>query len=179
MAMISRTSLHAAGDGVELLEGGLGVLGDDGRQGGLAGAGRAVEDAAGQPVGLDGPAQQPARADELLLAGELLQRGRPHAVRQGRAALSRQGKQVHCLTAFVRSASLQYTSFANRIKGNGPGRASPTEESRSLKGPGRAFPPAHGRAGGREIDLQARYGMVNEGNRRRAPRQEREGCQSK
>ncbi|MDZ7800955.1 MAG: hypothetical protein U5K81_09225 [Trueperaceae bacterium] len=55
---------------------------DDPRQGGLAGPRRAVEDHAGQPVGLDRPAQQPARPQDVVLADELLQRARPHARRE-------------------------------------------------------------------------------------------------
>ena len=76
--MTSRTSLTPDGGGVELLEVGLRVAGDDVGQRGLAGARRAVEDHAGQPVGLEHPPQQLARPDEMLLADELVERARPH-----------------------------------------------------------------------------------------------------
>jgi len=38
-------------------------------------------------VGLDGTPEQPPRADDVLLAGELVQRPRPHPCGQGRFAL--------------------------------------------------------------------------------------------
>ena len=62
---------HAAGDGVELHEGGARGLRDDGGQRGLARARRAPEDGAGQAVGLDGAAQELALAHDLLLPDEL------------------------------------------------------------------------------------------------------------
>ena len=62
---------HAAGDGVELHEGGARGLRDDGCQRGLARARRAPEDGAGQAVGLDGAAQELALAHDLLLPDEL------------------------------------------------------------------------------------------------------------
>ena len=56
------------------------LVGDDLRQGGLAGAGRAPEDdGREQPVGLDGAAQELARADDVLLADVLVQGARAHA----------------------------------------------------------------------------------------------------
>ena len=59
---------------------GLGLVGDDLGQGGLAGAGRAPQDDGGeQPVGLDGAPQELAGADDLLLADELVQGARAHA----------------------------------------------------------------------------------------------------
>ena len=75
---------HTAGDGVELLKGRPGGLGDDGGQRGFAAARRAPEDGAGQPVGLDGAAQQPPRGDDVFLPDEFIQRARPHAIRQRR-----------------------------------------------------------------------------------------------
>ncbi len=62
-------------------------VGDDARQGGLAGARRAVEDDRAELVGLDGAAQQPARADDVLLADELVQGARAHARGEGRLLL--------------------------------------------------------------------------------------------
>ena len=62
------------------LEMGLGLVGDDLGQGGLAGAGRPPQDdGREQPVGLDGAPQQLAGADDLLLPDELVQRARAHA----------------------------------------------------------------------------------------------------
>ena len=55
------------------------MLGDDVGQGGLAGAGRAVEDQRAEPVGLEQAAQQLAGAEEVLLADELVEGARPHA----------------------------------------------------------------------------------------------------
>ena len=63
-------------DGDEVRAGGVG---DDPRQGGLSGSGRSVEDDRGELVRLDRAAQQPARSDDVLLAGHLVQRARAHA----------------------------------------------------------------------------------------------------
>ena len=71
-------------DGDEVAAGGVG---DDARQGRLAGARRTVEDHRAELVRLDGPAQQAARADDVLLADELVQRARPHPRRQRRLLL--------------------------------------------------------------------------------------------
>ena len=57
----------------------LGGVGDDLRQGGLAGSGRSPQDDGGeQPVGFDGAAQQFALADDVFLADILIQRARAH-----------------------------------------------------------------------------------------------------
>ena len=75
--------LHAREHGVEAGEVGAGGVGDDARQGGLAGARGAVQDQVAHPVGGDGAAQQPAVAEDRLLAGEFLKGARAHAIRQG------------------------------------------------------------------------------------------------
>ena len=74
--------LHAAGHGAELLEMAAALLGQQPCQGGLAGAGRAVEDHRAQPVGRQQPPQQLPLAEKMLLADELGQRCRPHPRRQ-------------------------------------------------------------------------------------------------
>ncbi len=68
---------------VDGLEGGLGALGDDLSQGRFAGAGRAVEDRAGQPIGVQQAAEELAGAEEVLLTDEFVQRSRPHPHGQG------------------------------------------------------------------------------------------------
>ena len=65
--------LHADGGGVDLLEVAFGVLGDERGEGGFAGAWRAVEDDAGQPVGFEHAAEEFAGAEEMLLADEFLE----------------------------------------------------------------------------------------------------------
>ena len=60
--------------------------------------GRPEEDHAEELAALDGGAQHRARPDDVLLAGELGQRARPHARRQrrlGRHLLVAQGEEVH------------------------------------------------------------------------------------
>ena len=57
-----------------------GEIGNQARERGLAGAGRAPEDDRLQQVALDGFAQRPARADQLLLALDLVERARAHAL---------------------------------------------------------------------------------------------------
>ncbi len=81
--MASRMSLTPAKHGVEGDEVGLGAVGDHPGQGGLARARRTIEDQAAQLVRLDGPAQQAAWADDVILAHELVQGARAHTVRQG------------------------------------------------------------------------------------------------
>ncbi len=76
--------LDAGVDGAHLLEHPLRAAGDGERQGGLAGAGRPPEDGAGQPVLLDQPAQRLARADQVVLADDIVERARPQPSRQRR-----------------------------------------------------------------------------------------------
>ena len=85
---------NAAGDGVKFDERRPRRLGNDGREGRLAAAGRAPEDGAGQAVGLDGAPQQLARADNLCLAHEFVQRPRAHAVGQRRERPRVHGKEI-------------------------------------------------------------------------------------
>ena len=89
--------------GVDGDEVGAGGVGDDARQGGLAGAGRAVEDDRAELVGLDGAAQEPPGPDDVLLADELVEGARAHARGQRRLALDQflaaGVKQVREMTA--------------------------------------------------------------------------------
>ena len=62
----------------------LRVVGDETGQGGLPGPGWSPqEDRRKQAVCLDGPAEQPALADDPFLPDELIQRARPHSGGQG------------------------------------------------------------------------------------------------
>ena len=70
--------------GVETAEVGAGCGGNDAGQGGFAHPGRPMQDQVADPIGLDRPAQQPARPQDRLLALELLQGAGPHPVGQGR-----------------------------------------------------------------------------------------------
>jgi len=62
----------------------LGVVRDDVRQGGLAGAGRPPQDDRRELVGLDGAAEQAPRPDDVLLPDEFIQRlgAHPHGQRR-------------------------------------------------------------------------------------------------
>ena len=70
--------LDAAGDGGEIDERGLGPQGDDPGNCGFADAGRTPEDHGGNDVRLDQAAQYLARTQQMLLAGDFIQRGRTH-----------------------------------------------------------------------------------------------------
>ena len=74
--------LDAGEHGGKLDEVGLGDAGDDLGEGGFAGARRAPEDHRGGIVALDLDAQRLARADQVLLADEFVERARAHAVGQ-------------------------------------------------------------------------------------------------
>ena len=79
---------------------GLGLVGDDHGQRGLAGTGRPPQDDGREkPVGFDGAAQELARPDDVLLADELVQRARAHPGGQGRLAfhafLHGMGEEIH------------------------------------------------------------------------------------
>src|SRR5581483_11544072 len=76
--------LHAGGDGRHRLEGLGRGPGHQPGDGGLAGAGRAPEDARRQPVGLDQRPQRLARRQQVLLAGHLVEGAGPHPARQRR-----------------------------------------------------------------------------------------------
>ena len=74
--------LDAGHNGGELDEGGVGERGDDFSQSGFAGAGRTPEDHGGGIVVLDRETQRLARAEQMLLADELFERVRAHALGQ-------------------------------------------------------------------------------------------------
>ncbi len=74
----------AGKDGVQRGKVGAGCVGNDPGQGRLAGSRRSVEDEAAQLVGLNRPAQEAARPDDVVLADILIQRPRSHARGQGR-----------------------------------------------------------------------------------------------
>ena len=86
-------------DGRELLEDRLRAGGDDARERRLAGAGRAEEERGRDAVLLDRAAQRRALADELRLAGELVERARAQAVGERRVRraplLGRVVEQAH------------------------------------------------------------------------------------
>ena len=73
----------------ELLERGVGVLGGHARERRLAGAGRAEQDHRVRAPGLDRRAQRRARAEQVLLADEVVERPGPHA--RGQRAVERHG----------------------------------------------------------------------------------------
>ncbi len=81
--------LDSCGDRRQFDEAGVGGLGDDVRQGGLAGAGRAPEDHGGGAGGTGGladkSAQGRARLQQMLLAHDLVEGARAHPHRQGAA----------------------------------------------------------------------------------------------
>ena len=69
--------LHAGVHRRELLEGACRAAGDRESKRGLAGPGRTPEQHRRQPVALDQRAQRPARADEVLLADDVVERAWP------------------------------------------------------------------------------------------------------
>ena len=70
--------LDAAGNGGEVDEGGLCFVGDNAGERRLADAGRTPEDHGGDPVAVNEGAQDLARAEQVLLPGELVERARAH-----------------------------------------------------------------------------------------------------
>src|SRR3954464_6042657 len=66
--------LDADSRGVELLEVRFAVVCNQRGERGFAGAGRAVEDHTGKPIGLEHAAQELARAEKMLLAGKFVER---------------------------------------------------------------------------------------------------------
>ena len=74
--------LDAAGDGGKVDERGLGAVGDDAGERGLAHAGRAPEDHGADAVALDQAAQHLALAQQVGLAGEFLKRLRAQPRRE-------------------------------------------------------------------------------------------------
>ena len=97
---------HAAGNGVHFDERAVRRFRNGRRKRRLPAAGRAVKNAACQPVGLDGAAQQPPLPYDMLLPDEFVERARPHAVGQRCGGIRRffhgHGKQVfHPITPIV------------------------------------------------------------------------------
>ena len=81
--------LRAAGlDGRQLLERSVRVRGGQARQRGLAGPGRAVQHHRMRVAGLERGAQRRAGREQVLLADELVERGRPHP--RGERSVGRQ-----------------------------------------------------------------------------------------
>jgi len=76
---IGHVALHPA----EPLEYRSGGPGDDLGECGFPGSGRAVEEDGGDPVGLDRPAQELARTEDVLLPGVFFERAGPHPGAQG------------------------------------------------------------------------------------------------
>jgi hypothetical protein len=91
--------LDADGGSVELLEVGFGVVGNQRGEGGFAGAGGAVEDDAGKPVGLEHAAEKLAGTEEVLLAGEFVEGAGAHAGGEGsglvEVLLAVAGEEIH------------------------------------------------------------------------------------
>src|SRR2546422_9023491 len=76
---------HPLGHRGKQLEVAVGVVGDEAGEGGLPGAGRPPEDARPHVAAADQLPQRLAGPEEVLLAEELLEAGRPHASREGLA----------------------------------------------------------------------------------------------
>ena len=89
---------HAACHGVHFYKRAVRGFGDHRRKRRLSAAGRPVKNAACQPVRLNGTAQQPSLADNMLLADEFIERACAHAIgkRRGRVRLflHRHSKQI-------------------------------------------------------------------------------------
>ena len=62
---------------------GMGVVGNDPRQGGFADPRRSMQDQVADPIGLDGTAEEPSVGQDPALAFKFLQRSRAHAIGQG------------------------------------------------------------------------------------------------
>ena len=88
-------------------------VGDDARKGGLAGAGRPVEDDGAELIGLDRAAQQPARPDDVFLADELVERARAHPRGEGRFFFSQLGA-----TGVEKAVRLVHGLIVARVRGN-------------------------------------------------------------
>ena len=77
-SMTARTSLTPALSADSCTKRRLVALDDDQGERGLAGAGRPEQDQRHRRVALDQPAQRRARAEQVLLADDLVQGARPH-----------------------------------------------------------------------------------------------------
>ncbi len=86
-------------DAAQAFEFRLGHFGDDLREGGFAGAGRAGEDDGREAVGFDGAAEEFAGREDVLLADEFLERARPHAGGEGRGGGGRLDGFGFCVAA--------------------------------------------------------------------------------
>ena len=87
---VGNGSLHAA----EFQEAALGMAGDQARKACLSGAGWTVEDDRGEAVGLDGPPEKLALAEEMLLTDIFLEACGPHPC--GKRGISRQSAAFGC-----------------------------------------------------------------------------------
>ncbi len=79
-------ALHALGDGAEGDELGLGIARDEARDGGLAAPGRAPEEDRAGVALLDRVTERAAGAEDVVLAGDFVERARAHARGEGRGA---------------------------------------------------------------------------------------------
>ena len=118
--MTSLISLMPASTALKATKCACGRLGDQARERGLAGAGRAPEDDRLQQVALDGLAQRLPGRQQILLADELVERARPHALGERRAARpgppsrGRRGKDP------VRSCACPGPALAARLEEDHP-----------------------------------------------------------
>jgi len=78
----------ADGGGIGAFEVAVGVCGDDFGEAGFAGTRRAVEDHGGEGIGFEHAAQELARAEEVLLAGELVEGAGAQADGEGLGGLA-------------------------------------------------------------------------------------------
>src|SRR5690606_33602477 len=109
-------------DGVDGDEVAARAVGDDHSQRRLARARRAIEDERRKLVGLNGAAQQAAGTDDVALAGELVERARPHAGGQRRfladALLRGVGEQVgHAVSLSVNARSRLISTISSLYQG--------------------------------------------------------------
>ena len=123
--------LGAAGvDGRELLEGGVGVLGGEARERGLAGAGRAEQDHRVRLAGLERVAQRRALAEQVLLADEAGERARAHAggeraVAGGSATRASSGGSSGASNRRSMRGSVWSRAVAGRLAHDGAARMGP------------------------------------------------------
>src|SRR5262245_549556 len=93
--------------------------GKDLRQRGFPASGRAPKNKRVEPARMNQLAQQPRRTQQVLLSNELLDVGRPHALRQGGARSRRRGggrsKQIH-LAVFLEKPRLATFSASKVVE---------------------------------------------------------------
>ena len=114
--------LERGGGGVEPVEGAVGLPGNDVGNGGLAGAGGAVEDHVGVRPFLDEPAQQGVGAQQMPLAHHLLQGLGTDTVRQGAVHRRSLPFQDRALSP-VRTSPRQWPAPPSARTGRCPGPA--------------------------------------------------------